>query len=117
MMSGVFGSDGAYSPYTDDAQDGYDTVAWAHKQPWSHGKIGTFGSSARGITQLLLGPEQPPGLEAMYWVVTPSRSYEETLFQGGVYRHEIVTKWLAGVNLSYGLKHSYTNKNHIPYKY
>ena len=99
-VRGLYGSDGIYRPYMDDANDGYDTVAWAHEQPWSNGKVGTFGSSARGITQSLLGPEQPPGLEAMYWVVTPSRGYEETMFQGGAYRHELVTQWLAGVNYS-----------------
>src|SRR4051794_30984232 len=29
-------------------RDGYDTVAWLAKQPWSTGKIGTFGGSQAG---------------------------------------------------------------------
>ncbi len=40
-------SEGVYTGYRalswGEQQDGYDTVMWLAKQPWSNGKIGTFG--------------------------------------------------------------------------
>lgn len=99
-VRGVFESEGNYEPYVDDAEDGYDTVKWASEQAWSNGKVGVFGTSAMGITASLLAGTQPPGLEAMFWQVTPAQGYEETMFYGGAYRHELVTNWLAGVNIS-----------------
>ncbi len=100
-VRGLFNSEGIYQPYIDDAKDGYDTMLWLHKQPWSNGKIGLFGASARGATATILATQNPPGLEAMYVEITSSQYYEETLFQGGAYRHELITRWLTGVNVSY----------------
>jgi len=37
-----------------------DTVEWLAKQPWSTGKIGTFGSSQAGFAQNFLAVTQPP---------------------------------------------------------
>src|SRR6266576_598162 len=45
-----------------ELQDGYDTVEWLAKQPWSTGKIGTFGSSQAGFAQNFLAVTQPPHL-------------------------------------------------------
>jgi predicted acyl esterase/alkylhydroperoxidase family enzyme len=37
-------------------RDGEDTLAWVKSQPWCNGKMGTWGVSALGITQVLLAP-------------------------------------------------------------
>ena len=37
-------------------QDGHDTLQWIAGQTWCNGKIGTWGGSALGITQNMLGP-------------------------------------------------------------
>ena len=37
-------------------QDGVDTVDWIKSQEWCNGKIGTWGASALGITQVLMAP-------------------------------------------------------------
>src|SRR5258707_100817 len=39
---GKFKSEGEYRPFVDDGTDGYDTVEWIAKQPWSNGKVGMF---------------------------------------------------------------------------
>ncbi|MFC0212284.1 CocE/NonD family hydrolase [Paenibacillus chartarius] len=98
-VRGVNGSEGEYLVYENDAQDGYDTVVWAGKQPWSSGKVGTFGHSAMGFTQMLLAPLQPPGLTAMYVGVAPSNYFEQSLFQNGAFRYEFQV-WIASVNVS-----------------
>src|SRR5919108_415716 len=41
-------SDGRWEPFFDDEKDGYDTIEWAAKQPWSNGKIGMQGGSYLG---------------------------------------------------------------------
>ena len=46
-------SEGKDMVFADDGwgtlQDGADTIAWLHAQPWCNGKIGTWGGSALGI--------------------------------------------------------------------
>ena len=45
---GRFESEGAWDPFRNEAQDGYDTVEWAARQPWSNGKVGMDGGSYLG---------------------------------------------------------------------
>lgn len=53
-VRGKWHSEGSYSVEMADAQDGYDFISWAAAQPWSIGKVGTFGCSYSGEVQLLL---------------------------------------------------------------
>ncbi len=58
-------SEGMYILNKNYRVDGYDTIEWITKQPWSNGKVGTYGCSYQGENQLYLAPSQPPGLAAM----------------------------------------------------
>ena len=51
---------GFYSGKHYDAEDGYDTVEWAARLPWSTGKVGTVGNSYCGWTQWELADTRPP---------------------------------------------------------
>ena len=53
-VRGKYSSEGEYVVEAADAQDGYDAVEWAATQPWSTGKIGTYGCSYLGEVQYLL---------------------------------------------------------------
>lgn len=53
-----------------ERQDGYDLVEWLAVQPWSTGKIGSFGSSQAGFAQNFLAVTQPPHLVAQFMVDT-----------------------------------------------
>lgn len=65
-VRGRFHSEGRYeSPYWTAKQDGYDTIDWVASQPWSTGKIGTFGCSYLGETQIMLAAENHPNHIAM----------------------------------------------------
>ena len=63
-------SEGVYVGYRalgwGEQKDGYDSVEWLAKQPWSNGKIGTFGGSQAGYAQNFLAVTQPPHLVAQY---------------------------------------------------
>ena len=50
---------GVFEPYRQEGRDGYDTIEWAARQPWSNGRSGTFGLSYPGAVQWLAAVEQP----------------------------------------------------------
>jgi putative CocE/NonD family hydrolase len=62
---GRYGSEGTWRLLVDDPKDGYDVVEWIAQQPWSDGKVGTFGTSYPGGTQHALAEERPPHLTTM----------------------------------------------------
>ncbi|MFO0870745.1 MAG: CocE/NonD family hydrolase [Pirellulales bacterium] len=69
-------------------QDGYDTVEWLAAQPWSTGKIGTFGSSQAGFAQNFLAVTQPPHLACQYMIDTGLSLFHEGYRIGGTTRPE-----------------------------
>jgi putative CocE/NonD family hydrolase len=50
---GRYDSEGTWTPYECEAEDGYDTQEWIGRQPWFRDGIGTFGISYVGFTQIL----------------------------------------------------------------
>lgn len=95
---GRFKSEGQYRPFRDDHTDGYDTVEWIAKQPWSNGKVGMFGASAMGITANLASIMNPPHLVATFVMVARSSIYHQSNFMGGVFRKELNEMWLKRQN-------------------
>ncbi|HEX5499980.1 MAG TPA: CocE/NonD family hydrolase, partial [Thermomicrobiales bacterium] len=69
-------------------QDGYDTVEWLAGQPWSTGKIGTFGSSQAGFAQNFLAVAAPPHLSCQYMIDTGLSLYHEGYRIGGATKPE-----------------------------
>ena len=68
---GRFGSEGEFYPFRDEGTDGYDTVEWAAALPFSDGRVGMYGASYVGATQLLAAMEKPepitPGSGRREW--------------------------------------------------
>jgi predicted acyl esterase len=71
-----------------EQRDGYDTVEWLAAQPWSTGKIGTFGGSQAGFAQNFLAVTQPPHLVCQYMIDTGLSLFHEGYRIGGVTRPE-----------------------------
>jgi len=69
-VRGRYHSDGEFRAYENEGHDGYDTIEWAARQPWSDGKVGTFGLSYPGAVQWLAAVENPPHLKAMVPAMT-----------------------------------------------
>ena len=57
-------------------------------QPWSTGKVGTFGSSQAGFAQNFLAVTQPPHLVAQYMIDTGLSLFHEGYRIGGTTRPE-----------------------------
>ena len=64
-VRGRYASEGTWRLMADDPNDGYDVVEWIAAQPWSDGKVGTFGTSYPGGTQHALAEMNPPHLTTM----------------------------------------------------
>jgi hypothetical protein len=60
---GRYFSEGVYT-YMGHAPDGYDTIEWIAKQPWSNSKVGLLGCSSSAEEQLKIDGLQPPSLGA-----------------------------------------------------
>ena len=69
-VRGRYASDGRFLAYQQEGNDGYDTIEWAAAQPWSNGKVGTFGLSYPGAVQWLAAIQSPPHLVAMVPAMT-----------------------------------------------
>jgi len=89
---GAYQSEGTWVGYRalgwGELKDGYDTVEWLAAQPWSTGKIGTYGSSQAGFAQNFLAVTQPPHLVAQYLIDTGLSLYHEGYRIGGTTRPE-----------------------------
>ncbi len=89
---GTYQSEGTWVGYRALAwgklQDGYDTCEWLATQPWSTGKVGTFGSSQGGFAQNFLAVAAPPHLTCQYMVDTGLSLFQEGYRIGGLTRPE-----------------------------
>jgi uncharacterized protein len=83
-VRGSFASAGSFKPMLNEGPDGYDTIAWLIKQPWCDGRVGTFGGSYMGGTQILLAAEKPPGLVASLSQIAATDQFKnEWVFMDG----------------------------------
>jgi uncharacterized protein len=64
-VRGKFESEGEYTFAGNDARDGYDATEWAATQPWSNGKVGTYGCSYLGEVQYQQATQKNPHLTAL----------------------------------------------------
>jgi len=83
-VRGRYASAGEFLPYENEGRDGYDTIEWAARQPWSNGAIGTFGLSYPGAVQWLAAVQSPPHLKAMIPAMTFS-SAQNFFYAGGLW--------------------------------
>lgn len=62
---GRYDSEGEFTKYLSEADDGFDTAEWLISQSWSDGRFGTMGLSYAAHTQAALACLNPPGLACM----------------------------------------------------
>ena len=79
-------SEGRWEPFRDDIDDGYDTIEWAAKQPWSNGKVGMSGGSYLGQVQWRAAQAKPPSLVTIYPRVASTSIYHDWITVNGGWR-------------------------------
>jgi putative CocE/NonD family hydrolase len=92
---GRFASEGEFSCFRNEIEDGYDTVEWAARTSWSDGNVGMYGASYMGATQWLAALAKPPHLKCIVPMITASDYHEGWTYQGGAFA--------LGFNLSWAL--------------
>lgn len=78
-VRGRYASGGEFYPFVHEGKDGYESVEWAAKLPYTNGKVGLFGMSYHGYTQLAVAAEAPPSLKAIAPVMTMAEPWEDML--------------------------------------
>ncbi|MDT5013831.1 MAG: uncharacterized protein QOH57_5448 [Mycobacterium sp.] len=92
-IRGQGASDGAFTEFAHDQDDGYDSVEWAASLPGSNGKVGMYGSSYVGATQWLAAVAAPPHLATIVPANTASDYYDGWTYEGGEFRLAFVQPW------------------------
>ena len=92
-VRGRYTSGGEWYPFRHESQDGYDTVEWAAGLPYSNGKVGMFGSSYVGATQMLAAIAHPPHLAGICPMFTPSDYHNEWIYLGGAFQQWFDQTW------------------------
>ncbi|HET6143827.1 MAG TPA: CocE/NonD family hydrolase [Candidatus Acidoferrales bacterium] len=86
-------SEGEFYPFRNEGADGADTIAWLRARPESNGRVGMYGFSYQGITQLLAAAEQPEGLQCISPGMAACDLYHGWFYQGGALRLASTLGW------------------------
>ena len=94
---GRFDSGGEFYPFRNESADGYDTVEWAAKLDGANGRVGMFGGSYVGATQMLAAMAVPPHLVSIFPYVTASEYYDGWTYQSGAWMQWFSSSWTSGL--------------------
>ena len=92
-VRGRYTSDGEWYPFLHESEDGYDTVEWAAALPYSDGRVGMYGDSYVGATQMLAAIAHPPHLAGICPIVTASNYHNNWTYQGGAFEQWFDESW------------------------
>ena len=96
-VRGRYASEGEWYPFKYESNDGFDAVEWVASLPNSNGKVGMFGGSYVGATQMLAAISHPPHLAGICPVVTASNYHENWTYQGGAFEQWFNQSWTSGL--------------------
>jgi uncharacterized protein len=96
-VRGRYASEGEWYTFKNEANDGYDTVEAVAMLPFSNGKVGMFGASYVGATQMLAAIRHPPHLAGICPIVTASNYHENWTYQGGAFEQWFDQDWTSGL--------------------
>jgi putative CocE/NonD family hydrolase len=84
-VRGRFKSEGEWYPLQNEAEDGFDTIAWAAGLPYADGQVGMVGWSYDGFTQWSAATQRPAALKAMVPFMAPADCLDGVAFRGGAF--------------------------------
>ncbi|MEM6639209.1 MAG: CocE/NonD family hydrolase [Pseudomonadota bacterium] len=109
-VRGRFDSGGTFGVYRSIPSDGVDTLDWISAQPWSNGRVGTFGCSALGEVQYILAAQGHAAHRAMIVEsgggavgAMDNRHGYFGVYEGGVLNLATAVGWFA----NYGARDTY----------
>ena len=78
-------SEGEFDLFTHDVADGKDTIAWVAQLPQSSGKVGMYGFSYQGMTQLYTAVHKPECLKAIAPAMVAYDLYTDWAYENGAF--------------------------------
>lgn len=92
-VRGRYRSEGEYDPYQNEGADGYATIQWAAKEPWSNGKIALYGFSYLGSCAWLVAPYGSLYLKTIVPMFTTQDTYS-IFIEKGLFHLKGALYWL-----------------------
>ena len=92
-VRGRGGSTGEFYPFRNEGRDGAEAIRWLRAHPASNGRIGMYGFSYQGATQLLAAAEQPEGLQCIAPHMTATDLYHGWFYHQGALRLNSTLGW------------------------
>lgn len=92
-VRGRFDSEGSFSPFVQEVEDGFDTVSWCAEQPWCDGSVAMTGMSYNGATQWLAALARPPALKAIAPSVIGPDFLDDFAYTGGAFCQGFLSTW------------------------
>lgn len=78
-------SEGEFDLFTHEVADGRDTLDWVSQLPQSSGKVGMYGFSYQGMTQLYCAAHQPECLKAIAPAMTAYDLYTDWAYENDAF--------------------------------
>ncbi|MGB5635384.1 MAG: CocE/NonD family hydrolase [Waterburya sp.] len=78
-------SQGEFDLFTHEVADGLDTINWVSQLPDSTGKLGMYGFSYQGMTQLYTAAHQPDCLKAIAPAMVAYDLYTDWAYENGAF--------------------------------
>ena len=92
-VRGRGGSMGEFYPFRNEGRDGAETITWLLAHSACNGRIGMYGFSYQGATQLLAAAEQPDGLHCIAPHMTATDLYNGWFYHHGALRLSSTLGW------------------------
>lgn len=92
-------SEGEFGFFHADVEDGFDSVEWAARQPWSNGEVCMIGVSYLGTVQWLAAKTLPPSLKCLVSTAAAGEPMDEIGYgTGGVVPLTFSLSWYFGAS-------------------
>ena len=86
-------SEGEFELFSNEIEDGYDTVVWASQLPGSNGRVGMYGFSYQGMTQLYAAINKPEALKAIAPAMIAYDLYTDWAYENGAFCYQLNLAW------------------------
>lgn len=88
-------SEGEFEPFIHERDDGEDTLEWLTTLPDSNGRVGMYGFSYQGATQLFAAASRHPALKVMAPAMCAFHLQRDWAYEGGALRLYNTMSWAA----------------------
>jgi hypothetical protein len=90
---GRYRSDGVWDPFVHEVEDGADTVAWGRSLPGATGRVGMYGASYPGATQLQAAIGSGEDFGCICPAITNDGFYDGWIYEGGALHLAFASYW------------------------